>query len=488
MRPTVLRRLFFPALGATLALTLSACGTIQKDRAHYSEVVEQSSRVDRHSAFPAVRRSAFEQVNFVELIDPHGHAAKKYQMAWKAADQNDGDREWGRKYDLVLAYFREFGDADKAVAHRNSVQDRILGVATSRCNVFKTYLRRKQADTNFFLGTATTISGVLGAVLPGVNASRNLAGAAGIFSGTQAQYNSDYYSNLAAHVIVQGIEIHQNRVLEMIAKQRAGLSIEQYTLEGAIKDAIVYDGSCSTVVGLIEASEAIKETGSPGLATAARVISAVRATAAISQAPDFGALSKSGELAQLLKQTATSPSPLLVTTLSSQKTEPNLLQKISAAAQANTTIEAQVLETGDELVNAFNKAKEKWPAAANPVFSSAKLLEHYKTTVDKQLAEKLVKGLDSCVKLIPEAAGKLSIAQAKLDANSNSIDDKKNLMVAKAEAESAIAKVDRLTTQIKSYLEKYETDWVGLFAKPETNLEGLAAPSAPAPTLTCLAN
>jgi hypothetical protein len=114
-------------------IALSGCSSIVRDRFHHEESSEQYSRVDKHSSFPAVRRVYLEQVNLVELIDPEGHAAKKYRDAWKKADESPSGLGWGLKYDLVLAYFREYKapiNPESARQHRNSVQDRILGVST----------------------------------------------------------------------------------------------------------------------------------------------------------------------------------------------------------------------------------------------------------------------------------------------------------------------------------------------------------------------
>jgi hypothetical protein len=302
----VIHRQIVIALCCVGAVLFTGCAQLQAvvDPDHRREVPEQFSRVDQHSSFPAIRRINYEQVNLIEMIDPTGKAEDRYGNGWEKLD-------WGRKYDLVLAWFREDAtkDFDFKRQHRNSVQDKILGVSESRCNVFKTYLRRQQTDVNFLLGSATTIAGVLGAVLQGVNTSRNLAGAAGIFSGLQAEYNQSYYSNLAAHVIVQGINLHRNRLMGELRERRQYLKIDEYSMEAAIKDAIHVDGTCSTVVGLIEAQEAIKEMHNPGLTMAANTIVRARAMQELNQS-DLKTLESSGRLESLLKLLAPVASPL----------------------------------------------------------------------------------------------------------------------------------------------------------------------------------
>lgn len=271
------------SLALATAALISGCASFNASMSNLQdgESAEQYKGVDRHSSYPAIRRGSFEQVNLLELIDPKQSSLQEYAKAWNR--DRDGpplssERYYGQRYDLALQWFRTSGATREAkTLHRNSVQDKILAVATSRCNVFKTYLRRQQSDTNFFLGSATTVAGVLGAVLPGVKDSRNLAGLAGIFSGVQAEYNQAYYSNLASHVIVQGIELRQNRMREELLKKRRDMDIDACSMEAAINDAIAIDGTCSTLAGLMEAQESIREIERPGLGMASRTLASVKA-------------------------------------------------------------------------------------------------------------------------------------------------------------------------------------------------------------------
>jgi hypothetical protein len=236
---------------------------------------EQVTGIDKHGTYPAVRRENFERVNILELVDPERQAEVKFEKAWKGAEQQrDSAGKYGVWYDLAFATFRERSDISDAEKRRrrNSIQERILSVAISRCNVFKTYLRRDQADTNFWLGTATTAAGILGAVLPGATASRNLSGAAGLFSGIRSEYNQAYYSNLAAHVIVKAIETRQEIVYRRIQNEGQQKSLTHYPLEAAIKDAIYFDGLCSVVNGLDQAATSVDATLEPGLDAATRTL------------------------------------------------------------------------------------------------------------------------------------------------------------------------------------------------------------------------
>lgn len=262
---------------AFIAASIFLAGCSNLDQLNDPERFKQVTGIDKHSSYPVMRREYFERINLLELVDPEQKAASDFGTSWNSKiAQNDpnGLNEFGAKYDLVLARFRQRTDIsdDTKRRLRNSIQERILSASMSRCNVFKTFLRRDQADQNFLLGSMTTAAGVLGAVLPGANASHNLAGAAGLFSGIRSEYNQAYYSNLAAHVIVRGIETKQELVYGRIQREGQSKSIDLYPLEAAIKDAVYWDGLCSVVVGLDQAAASIDATNEPGLEAATRTM------------------------------------------------------------------------------------------------------------------------------------------------------------------------------------------------------------------------
>lgn len=57
------------ALASATALLVRGCAQFQSatDEGHRRETVEQFSRLDQHSNYPAIRRESFEQVNLLEL-------------------------------------------------------------------------------------------------------------------------------------------------------------------------------------------------------------------------------------------------------------------------------------------------------------------------------------------------------------------------------------------------------------------------------------
>lgn len=457
--------------------TLLGCAQMIPDRGHWVEGAEQISRVDRHSSFPAVRRSTFEMINLLELVDPEQSAARRFPAAWaKATNRFD------LQYDLALAAFRESAQSPELKRlHRNSVQDRILGVSTSRCNVFKTYLRRQQSDTNFYLGSSATVAGVLGALLPGANASRNLAGVAGILSGVQAEYNGTYYSNLAAHVIVQGIEVHQNRLLNTLITERHNKSINDYSMEAAIRDAVHFDGTCSTVVGLLEASESIKEAVNPGLPRAMQVIGAIKATAEVATASDIKTLVASGEWDRLSKLTQITASPLVVTQIQAAP-ERALAARLARAQGVKAALNAAVDQAASELATAYEQTVQALSEGERQkVLPPGDLSKNFVTAVNDALAQQLA--LDACVAALRTSVAGLGQAQFKLLATPADTVERtqaqKEMLSQQGSLDSALTDVETQANEALRVLGLAQDTWALAIKSSRTGLSANYKPDVP---------
>lgn len=422
---------------------------------------EQFLSVDRHSSFPAVRRSKFEQVNFAELIDPNNDAMRDFHDAWlKTEDIKDADLKWGLRYDLALASFRQRPDSvlNPKQRHRDAVQDRILGVSASRCNVFKTYLRRQQADTNFLLGSATTIAGVLGAMAPAASSSRYWAGTSGIFSGVQAEFNSSYYSNLAAQVIAQGIETHQARLLKQLVSERQRRNVDEYSMEAAIKDAIYFDGTCSTVVGLQEAAESIKEVTNPGLPRAAEIIASVKAMNTIAQTEKIQTLGQSGELEQLLKLTAPKSSPLTVMALvSADSSNHTFNQRIRTASQAQVRLtefiqnEEAALEPAYKVAQANLPQDKQNPDKALGGKAAVVFRDAMKEVLNDAQLKTCVASMSEPAQSYAQAVLKRSLTQA---GSAERLNAQIDLLSKQAQAEAAVSRIEWLLDQQMSHVRR----------------------------------
>jgi len=155
---------------------------------------------------------------------------------------------------------------------RNRVQERILSVAEDRCNAYKQYLRYDRADSNFWMGSAATVVGALGAITNSATTARSLSATAGALSGINAEYNQAYFGNLFYNVISKAIDERRREAYREIQEYGQKKDLADYPVEAAIKDAIVYDGMCSAVSAMEYAEQSVRLVNDPGLDRLNRVL------------------------------------------------------------------------------------------------------------------------------------------------------------------------------------------------------------------------
>jgi hypothetical protein len=440
---------------------LAGCAQLNRlgNNEHWDESAEQVARVDVHSSFPALSRATFERVNLLELIDPKRQSGRPEKI------ENPG-----KEYTEVFAWFRDTQDKtpEEKKAIRNSVQDQIIAVATSRCNVFKTYLRREQSDTNFLFGTLTTVTGVLGAIVPGARDARNLAGAAGLFSGIEAEYNQAYYSNLAAHVIISGIELRQSQLRESLYPGARDRSITEYTLGSAITDALVFDGSCSTLTGLIMAQDSIQQVTNPGPKAAMNAMLYARTLRAIQDTPHEDLTPEKVRALNDLTQFNQNP---LITTLARQNAPASPgTQLQEAAAQANQivmTVQGQVAVETAQLESSLKKSvkdkdKEKEKIAALVTdykdWAAGSVINALK---NNPVTPCLVGQLQSRTAAAVSAASTFSLASPE---SANYLELDLAMRRTRIEADNSIAKINTAQTAARKTLEQARALWTGVWA------------------------
>jgi hypothetical protein len=229
---------------------------------------------------PFLERNRLEIINLAFMLDPEGHARGIYS---KRKGHTNSLREWrdltvDEQYEFSFEAFYTYNDPRSSQQQRrNRLQDRLLITADQRCGIYKKLLFQNQADSNFYFGTASTIAGALGGLF-GERGAKNLAAAAGLFSGVRAEYGQSYFQNLTAQVVVKGIEERLKAILWRIKDAQQTATIELYTVQAAVKDAVFYDSQCSIVAGLEEAQDAIRLAADPGLDTVNRIIAKSKLT------------------------------------------------------------------------------------------------------------------------------------------------------------------------------------------------------------------
>lgn len=277
--------------GALLPLLMSGCAGIGQ---HWRE----TSGIDTTGAFQITNRNVVEPVDLGYLLlryapSPEAAADNCEALAsrtpnWArggvAADEglqgDEFDSKDRTRLDRSVRYFAcrsERATEDQRRLARNTLQERLLLSSEQRCSAFKIGLQREFSRTNFGLGVLSTLAGTAGALVNSVSAARNWAGTAAVSSGVRAEFNQDFFANLAAHVVIDGVDKRRREVYEQIQRYGQAKAYADYPVEAAIKDALYYHGQCSVAAGFQMASDAIKLYDDPGINTGLAMIAKIRA-------------------------------------------------------------------------------------------------------------------------------------------------------------------------------------------------------------------
>lgn len=329
------------------------------------EYMRETSSVDTTAAFQLTNRDVVEPIDLERLLvryAPGNQAAmascrklanfRAVTGADAAASPEDARLELEQeRLDRALAYFNcqmaastelsptpcvpriaeRSGEAclGQREQIRNSLQERMLASSQQRCAAFKSNLQRTFSRTNFGLGVLTTVAGTAGALVHSAAAASNLAGAAAIFSGTRAEFNQDFMANLAAHVIIDGIDKRREAVYRQIMESGQSKPYAAYPVEAAIKDAIYFHGECSVVAGFQEASDAIKYANDPGLSVALDNYFRIRAANELGKKGEFLGDGAKNSVEEIVRRT-----PTVVGTVLKQQQAPQDFFLVSARALA----------------------------------------------------------------------------------------------------------------------------------------------------------
>jgi hypothetical protein len=242
---------FFVLIGCII----SGCASIGPERSIFGgdRVTTASANQIFDPAF-----EGFTDEQLFKLLDPDN----KVQLP---KDKEYGTLSNSEKINyLSLAFRKANSDPSYGPAHRSQVQDRLIAASNQRCNVFKTYLKRVSTYQNGIFGTLTTALGGAGAIVNGEGAARLLSGLAGISSGTRAELNQATFESIATSVIIPGIQKTRSELLKDILNKRSK-PLAEYTIEGAIGDAIKYHGACSMDTGIAYAQKSIQSYGDIGI-------------------------------------------------------------------------------------------------------------------------------------------------------------------------------------------------------------------------------
>jgi hypothetical protein len=258
---------------------------------HKSDDENDWTDLHRSGADPTTHAS-LETVNLIELLDPKGKVAEDYtERARHLPSAKSWDHlSYAVRYDLIFAQFAQLTAISSTKQHRNLVQNRLLAASERRCGRFFQYLKRDNSNKNFWFATFSSVFATAGALVPGLRAAQNLSGISALGTGLRAEYNNEFYANLAVSVITRGIEEKRN-VLRAKLNASQHIPYDNYDIAAAVTDAVQFDSSCNIVNGLELANEAIQRFNEPGLDAINRTLLKGKLTRALSS-EDSTALQK----------------------------------------------------------------------------------------------------------------------------------------------------------------------------------------------------
>jgi hypothetical protein len=358
---------------------LTGCGGIK--------YLDETRAVDATAAFQLMDRRQFEEFDLPMLIASAADAAQpntqdcqdrvgRVRQGLSSSGAANGGTARNGDLESAFTCFREKTKGlltKEQIIARNCIQERVLAASVQRCNAFESNLQRTFARNNFFSGLVSTATGTAGALVTGVEAARILSGISGVASGYRAEFNQDYMSNLAAYVIIDGIEKRRRDVYAQIQLRGQGKGLADYPLEAAVKDALLFHGQCSVIAGFQEASDSIKYMADPGLDTSIRVLSKIKLAAELSDNPAKSPAQTAIELEEINKKLAISPLNLAGSLLGDVKAWSMTGINDDAGASYLNILAAK--EKFDQQVAAWQNELSIAPSSAFKINSYAEMIE-----------------------------------------------------------------------------------------------------------------
>lgn len=291
----------FRLLGLVCIALLGACGTSKYDRPSDSNWEDLN-----RSGIEPVTHHVLEQINLIELLDPKDLTRQSYE---REGGGGGGRDSWSKlsfsvRYDRVFASFAAHPDDVAPEARRNLVLNRLVAASERRCGRFFQYLKKENADKNFYFAIGSSVLATAGALVPGIRAAQNLSGLSALASGVRAEYNNEYYANLAVSVITKAID-EKRKELRLQLQAAQAQPYDRYDIAAAVADGVRYDASCNIVNGLEQANEALQRLNEPGRDAINRALLKDRLARALASG-DVNAVGEFNKLAAALNIEASS--------------------------------------------------------------------------------------------------------------------------------------------------------------------------------------
>lgn len=267
-------------------------------------------------------------------------------------------------------------------------------------------------------------------------------------------------------------------------------------MEAAVRDALIFDGSCSTVTGLQAASDSIKEQSTPSFSRAIEMMTAVKAANSINSSENLVELSDNGNLTKLLKLTSPKSSPLVASMTKKADVTPSIEDKITNALSFNVkkteliaNEEKKVLAIFDNALKALPKADQaKVVVTPDDVKSAYKKVKEIIGDTDKGAANSTLSAtLNKCINALDAPVtqyGNIKTTLIKtLPDTPERLAAEKQLAITKIDVEAILLKAETVFSEIQSIVQTPANKWADTLKNKEltkSELDKLTVPAADA--------
>ena len=153
--------------GILCLLILSGCNTLQNLLPDYALFNED---ITAQGPNPVIQVNRLDKVDIIRFLDP---TKPPEEYAVDEGTFEDGDAVAQAELSIAFRRFEQLTIGSAARQNRrNTLQGMIILASDQACGEYKNFLRQFEAEGNFVLGLATTVTGGLGAIFTGAATAR----------------------------------------------------------------------------------------------------------------------------------------------------------------------------------------------------------------------------------------------------------------------------------------------------------------------------
>ena len=134
---------------------------------------------------------------------------------------------------------------------RNRLQDHLIFQSNDVCDIHKSALYGKISSTNALFDFAALGLTAASAIVTGTDITRLLSATAAATVGAQSSVNENFIENQLVSAIIRAIDKSRERTRSNLVTKRSK-SLDEYTVEAALGDVLIYHEQCSIYAALAE--------------------------------------------------------------------------------------------------------------------------------------------------------------------------------------------------------------------------------------------